>query len=304
MDFASLCAVPEWPRFLGYPRARGILRSRPEDFSVRELPLVEPSGEGSHLWLEVQKCGANTDWIAGQLARAAACHVRDVGYAGMKDRHAVTTQWFSLPAPAGIEPDWADWDIPGARVLQYARHGKKLKRGVLKGNRFEIVIRHLEGDLEDLGERLKQLASRGLPNYFGPQRFGHARTNALSGARWLTEGGRLPRARRSIYLSALRSLLFNHVLADRVRQGDWDRLLDGEVAMLDGTQSVFLCGLPAPDLERRCREFDIHPTGPMAGEGGVLPVREAANREGKGACESECLINLLFQNNLSNSLGS
>jgi len=252
---------------------------QPEDFRVDELPQLLPCGEGHHLWLQVQKRGCNTDWVAGQLARAAGCAARDVGFAGMKDRHAVTTQWFSIPFPPRDSRPWDDWEIPDVNILQTRRHHKKLRRGVLKGNRFSIIVRLLEADPDDLESRLERIKYRGLPNYFGPQRFGHRGSNVRRGANWLFNGGRLPHAKRSIYVSAVRSFLFNHVLARRLEQNNWDSLLDGDVVMLDGTHSLFLPDSLDSELEQRCREGDIHPTGPLPGKGGIEPMCAAAALE-------------------------
>jgi tRNA pseudouridine13 synthase len=279
MDFNALRVLPRWPRYLGPPLAKGELRMHPEDFRVDELAQVSPSGEGDHLWVQVTKRGANTDWIAGQLAVAAGCAARDVGYAGLKDRYAVTTQWFSIPLPAATESSWHEWKIPEATIIQAVRHQRKLKRGVLTGNRFRIVVRNIQGDAGELLQRLEHVRLRGLPNYFGPQRFGHAGDNAWKGARWLVEGGKLPRAKRSIYLSAVRSFLFNQVLAQRVHQNNWDQLLEGDVVMLDGTHSVFLCDAGDPQQVQRCREFDLHPTGPLPGNTGFSPLGMAAQLE-------------------------
>ena len=268
--------LPDWRRFLPDPELRGVIRAVPEDFQVWELPLVEPEDSGNHLWLEIEKRNANTRWVAERLAEAAAVSVRDVGYAGMKDRHAVTTQWFSVGLQEAGNDDWRNWSIPDARVLQAKRHTRKLQRGALRGNRFLIRVRSLSGDAGGLDDRLARLAALGVPNYFGPQRFGHQGLNFARGARWLKQGGRLPRAKRSIYLSAVRSALFNEVLSERVRQSSWDRLVDGDIAQLNGSRALFACALPDADLERRCAEFDIHPTGPLAGSGGLQPERDAA----------------------------
>lgn len=274
MSLANLWALPEWPYAYGKPSVSGQLRFQPADFEVEELPAFEPSGEGSHLWLWVEKTGANTDWVAGQLARAAGCSPRDVGFAGMKDRHAVTRQWFSLPWKAGVAAEFADPAIEGVRLLQVTLHEKKLRRGVLRGNRFRILLRQLQGnpisaDLSSLEPRLSRIAKQGVPNYFGPQRFGFGGANVERATQWLQQGGRLPRAKRSIYLSALRSFLFNQVLAARVTVGNWSSLLQGELAMLDGTHSIFLCEQIDELLQQRCAEFDLHPTGPMPGRGGM-----------------------------------
>ncbi|HET6564023.1 MAG TPA: tRNA pseudouridine(13) synthase TruD [Xanthomonadales bacterium] len=271
--------LAEWPYALGKPALTGLLRSQPEDFEVEEMAAFEPCGQGTHLWLWVEKTGANTDWVATQLARAAGCPPRDVGYAGMKDRHAVTRQWFSLPWKPGQEAVFPDPGIEGVRVLKCNLHEKKLRRGILKGNRFQLRLRQLQGDLDSLDTRLDRIALDGVPNYFGPQRFGFGGANVQRAVQWLEHGGRLPRDKRSIYLSALRSYLFNRVLAERVSHGSWNQLLEGELAMLDGTHSIFPCETGDETLLKRCAEFDIHPTGPMPGRGGMQPQDAALDLE-------------------------
>jgi tRNA pseudouridine13 synthase len=197
----------------------------------------------------------------------------------MKDRRGVTTQWFSVGLQEAANDDWARWEIPGVTILRGARHGRKLQRGTLKGNRFRVTLRDLRGEVGAVEERLAVLADQGLPNYFGPQRFGRNGDNAERGARWLERGGRISRGRRSIYLSAVRSYLFNEVLAERVRQRNWNLLIDGDVAMLDGSRSTFGCSLPDPLLDQRCASFDLHPTGPLPGRGESSAVGEAAALE-------------------------
>lgn len=268
--------LPDWPRVLGPVAATGSIRCQPRDFRVFEVPAVTLDGEGNHLWLEVEKSGANTDWVAGRLAAAAGVPRRDVGFAGMKDRHGVTTQWFSIGLQEADNADWEDWSIEGVRFLQAARHGRKLRRGALAGNRFELVIRELAGDTGGLEERIAALVADGFPNYFGPQRFGHGGRNLERARAWLEHGGRVRRQQRSLYLSAARSYLFNQVLASRVQRGDWNRLLDGDVAQLDRRRPVFSCELPDETLERRCAAFEIHPTGPLPGKDGRGPERTAA----------------------------
>jgi len=273
----------DWAWALGPPAATGRLRSTPADFQVTEIPLVEPSGEGRHLWLEIEKTGANTDWVAAQLARAAGAPRRDVGYAGLKDRDAVTRQWFSIGLQEAERDDWRTWEIEGVTVIAAHLHERKLQRGALCGNRFRLVVRELRDDAGDLEVRLQAVAARGVPNYFGPQRFGHGGRNVERAMHWLEHGGRIRRPTRGIYLSALRSLLFNRVLSARVADGSWGRLLDGDIAQLDGSRALFECTLPDETLERRCAEFDIHPTGPLPGRGGKRPARDAA------ACEERIL---------------
>lgn len=285
--------LPEWAWALGRPLASGIIRTEPEDFRVSELPLVTPDGVGNHLWLEIEKRGANTNWVARRLAAAAGVKSRDVGFAGMKDRHGVTTQWFSIGLQEANSDDWPNWEIEGVRVLQAQRHGRKLRRGTLAGNRFEIVLRDFDGPPAELAERVERAAATGVPNYFGPQRFGRGGSNVQKARAWLEHGGRIRRETRSIYLSSARSFLFNRVLSFRVEQGNWNRLLDGEIAILDGRRPIFECSLPDAELERRCVEMEIHPTGPLAGRGGTLPVSDAAETEDEALADEQPLVGAL-----------
>jgi len=271
--------IPEWPHFLGAPETSGLIRSCPEDFVVEEIPRINPEGEGSHLWLRVEKRAANTDWVARELAKIAGCPHRDVGYAGLKDRHAVTRQWFSVPAIDDTEKSFVDIEVEGVSVLECRRHTRKLKRGTLDGNRFQLVIRQLQGNLDQIGQRLEEIRGNGVPNYFGPQRFGHGGQNVEKGLSLLQKKVRLQRNKRSIYLSALRSFLFNHVLAERVGAGTWNTMIEGDLAMLDGTQSIFPCEILDEEIEDRCKRLDIHPTGPLPGENGTQPGGSAADLE-------------------------
>ena len=272
-------AVPDWPYFLGLPQAEGVIRSCPDDFIVEEIPRVHPEGEGGHLWLLVEKRSANTDWVAKELARATDCVPRDVGFAGLKDRHAITRQWFSLPFSSTTLENLENSEIEGVRILESRQHTRKLKRGTLDGNRFQLKIRCFKGDKDQTIQRLEKIRTTGVPNYFGPQRFGFRGQNVEQGFRLLDRNARLQRSKRSIYLSAIRSFLFNQVLAERLRRGDWNTIIDGDLAMLNGTQSIFLCEKPDADIEDRARRHDIHPTGPMPGDNGTQPSRLAKEME-------------------------
>lgn len=268
--------IPDWPYYLGKPVAHGEIRTTAQDFIVEEVARVTPAGEGTHLWLWVEKQNANTDWVASQLAKAVKCNSRDVGYAGMKDRHAVTRQWFSLPAGESSAERINAANIEGVKVLNSRLHTRKLKRGTLDGNRFELVVRQFDGDATQTGQRLADIKSNGVPNYFGPQRFGRNGLNVDRGFELLSRNARLPRNKRSIYLSALRSFLFNKLLAERVRNGSWNSIMDGELVMLNGTHSIFACERVDAGIEDRCRRLDIHPTGPLPGEDGSVPGTGAA----------------------------
>lgn len=272
-------ALTDWPYFLGAPQAEGTIRSNPRDFVVEEIPRVQPEGEGSHLWIWVEKRSANTDWVAKELARVTDSVPRDVGYAGLKDRHAITRQWFSVPFSSTTRENLENAEIEGVNILESHQHTRKLKRGTLNGNRFHLRIRQLTGDIAGITSRLEQIRATGVPNYFGPQRFGHSGQNVEQGFKLLSQRARLPRNKRSIYLSALRSYLFNHVLAERVRRGDWNQVIDGDLVMLNGTQSIFPCEKSDTDIEDRVRRLDIHPTGPMPGENGTQPTGLAAEME-------------------------
>lgn len=253
----------------GAPPARGRIRTEPEDFVVEERLGFEPDGQGSHVLLVVEKRDANTGWVAAQLARLAGIHPRDVGYSGLKDRRAVTRQSYSLPWPAARPPEEGlTFAGEGFRVLEATRHGRKLRPGSHRANRFTIRVRDLAGEVTAIDDRLRLIGSRGVPNYFGPQRFGRDGANLERARRW-ADGGEAPRdrAQRGFALSAARSELFNRVLDERVRRGDWDRLLPGEAVMLDGRRSFFAAPVLDTALEERCRAMDVHPSGPLWGRG-------------------------------------
>jgi tRNA pseudouridine13 synthase len=177
--------------------------------------------------------------------------------------------------------------------LKAQLHSRKLRRGVLAGNRFRLVVRNLEGDSNYLQECLQRVKQRGVPNYFGSQRFGHGGQNVVRGSHWLEHGGRLPRNKKSIYISAVRSFLFNEVLSSRVDRQVWNQLLDGDIASLDGSHSTFPCTMPDSELERRCDEFDIHPSGPLPGKGGDHTERCAAAMEQAALGQWQTLVSCL-----------
>ena len=184
-----------------------------------------------------------------------------------------------MPVTETAEQIIGEFRIEGVRVLETHKHRRKLKRGTLDGNRFQLRIRGFEGDIVHTIQRLEQIQANGVPNYFGPQRFGLQGRNVEQGFNLLQKKARLKRNKKSIYLSAIRSFLFNQVLAERVGNGTWNTIIDGELAMLDGTRSIFPCELPDADIEDRCKRLDIHPTGPMPGEGGTQPQGDAAELE-------------------------
>jgi len=271
----------EPPRAWGATPVSGALRVEPADFRVDEHLGFQPDGGDAHRLLLVEKANANTLFVARSLAARAGRPPGDVGFAGQKDRRAVARQWFSVPA--GRESaSFVGYTGDGFRVLEEHPHSRKLRRGALAGNRFRIRVRGLRGDAAAIGARIAHLQSAGVPNYYGPQRFGKDGANLERIRRWLASG-RLPRGRepRAFLLSAARSLTFNTVLGARVGAATWNRLLPGEVVNLAGSASVFAAENPDEGLQRRLRDGDVSPTGPLCGAGGLLPGGEAGRIEGE-----------------------
>lgn len=225
----------DWPRALGGAAIRADFRTEPEDFVVDELAAPEPApapGESEHVLVQVRKRGANTGYVAQQLAQLAGVQSKDVGYYGLKDRHAVTTQWFSVWLAQKPEPDWQRVNDEEISVLQHFRGLRKLRRGEHLGNRFQIRLRNVQGD-RDAAEGVLAKVPAGVPNYFGEQRFGHNGGNLDLVNRIVAdeEAGkrrRIPRNQKAFAMSAARSWLFNQVLASRVERGNWLQVIAGE----------------------------------------------------------------------------
>jgi tRNA pseudouridine13 synthase len=277
------------PRAYGAPVAEALLRERAEDFVVEEDLGFAPAGAGPHLLLKVRKTDANTPWVSRELARKVRCRPQEVGYAGLKDRHAVAVQWFSVPRPRA-PLDLAAVRGEGYELLEAHAHNRKLPRGALAGNRFAIRLRAGEGRelAERLAPRLAVIAARGVPNYFGPQRFGRDGGNLSLAER--QDAARLPPAERGFMLSAARSVVFNALLGARVGDGSWERLLAGDLASLDGRGSFFAVDALDETLEARCARLEIHPTGPLWGVGepgtgaGVLGLEKRIGAEFAAEC--------------------
>ncbi len=266
-------------RAYGESLVSGLIKQCPEDFLVDELMPVDFSGEGEHLWLRVQKQGCNTDWLAQAIAKAAGLKASAVSYAGLKDRHAITTQWFSLHLPGLADPDLTVLESDEIKILESVRHNRKLKRGALSGNCFKLRIRDLAGDVASLDERLQAIAEQGVPNYFGEQRFGFEMSN-INKALAMFQGQlrHLKKNKRSIYLSAARSWIFNQVLSQRIRDGSWNNRLAGDVFMLAGKSACFADD-SSDDLVQRLSNREIHPTGPLWGNGESMASLDCAELE-------------------------
>ena len=268
------------PRAHGAPVLQARIRKSPEDFIVEEIDAFEPAGSGEHLLLTVEKRALNTAFVARRIAQWAGVGEMAVGYAGIKDRHALTRQRFTVQLPGREPPPLEQLALEDAdtgealRVLHAVRHSRKLPRGALAGNRFALVLRGVEGAREAIDERLEAIRDRGVPNAFGEQRFGRGGGNTAK-ALAMFSGRRVRREERSMLLSAARSELFNRVLGARVAAGRWDRGFDGEVWMLDGSRSVFGPQPHDPGLDARLAAFDIHPTAPLWGRGELRSQGEA-----------------------------
>ena len=253
MTDAQYTTLPQWPNACPASGASATMKLLNEDFIVTELPLQLPSGAGEHIWLDIEKNGANTAFVAQQLAEAAGVQERDVGYAGLKDRYAITRQWFSIYLPKGETPDLTQFRHPELKVVSQSRHVKKLRPGDLQGNRFRILLRDVTGDRDAIKANLKAVASHGAPNYFGAQRFGHDAGNVEQGRAMLARDIRVRNPKKKgIYLSAVRSFVFNEVLALRIQQGLWGKTLPGDVMDEAG-----------------------RPTGPLWGRGRVVTTDQA-----------------------------
>jgi tRNA pseudouridine13 synthase len=262
----------------------GQFRILPEDFIVDEQMDIALSGTGEHLWLQVRKTSSNTDWVAIQLANIAGMAAKEVGYAGQKDRHAITTQWFSLQLPGKADPDFSALP-PEIEILQQRRHDKKLRRGALTSNHFVLTLRHCTGDFSQAQGICQQITQHGVPNYYGEQRFGNGGGNVEKATRWFS-GELRPKTRNqfSLYLSAARSWIFNHILAQRVAQGTWNQRLAGDVFMLEGSNAWFADDND-PNIQQRLDSLDIHPSGVLWGKGEMDSQAEAQALETEQAAQ-------------------
>ncbi|WP_446740028.1 tRNA pseudouridine(13) synthase TruD [Psychrobacter sp. DAB_AL62B] len=284
------------------PLKRATYKAQTTDFIVNELLPLDFTGEGEHLWLHIEKSGMNTAYLAKLLSEWAEIPLRDVGYSGLKDRHALTTQWFSLRIPKKQLPEseFAPVDIgvdESVSILAQQWHNKKLNRGTHRANQFIITLRDIqfaslesetpEQDLSakqsaksSIERHLANISHSGVPNYFGPQRFGRNGNNIRTALALFDRPAQqsrpqpkkskrksAPREQNTMELSAARSLIFNEILAARVRDGSWDTGLAGEVFNLDGSGSIFASEEIDDTLQARVKTGDIHPTGVLWGVG-------------------------------------
>lgn len=274
MPEASQVSLPEFSYLYSKPTSSGLLRRHMSDFKVFEKIPFQPCGEGEHLFIHIRKTGANTAFVAKQLAQYFSVKESLVSYAGLKDRFAVTEQWFGVHLPGKQEYDLSHLNIEGVEVLTYKRHNKKLRIGGLEGNRFEITLRDVT-DVDALVRRWHVVSNFGVPNYFGEQRFGINGGNIEKATRLFSGQKVKDKKKRGLYLSAARSLIFNQMISQRIEQQTFDRLINGDVLMLAGTQSVFVADQNDDTLAIRLAEHDVDITAPMWGAGELMTVGDA-----------------------------
>lgn len=282
--------MKERPQALSGAPLATTIRACPEDFRVEEIAAYTPDGRGDHLYVFFEKRELDTPEAVRRIARACGVHPRDAGYAGLKDRNAVTRQWASFLF--GDEQALRRQQLEGIRVLSVTRHGNKLRTGHLKGNRFTLRLRPAGGRAIDerwageLRRRLDQLVARGVPNYFGDQRFGREGSNVERANAWLIAGGKAPRSafERKLLVSALQSAVFNELLAERVVEQTFDRILAGDVCRKETSGGMFVVRDEAElaDVAERAASFEISPTGPMVGAKMVQASAAIARRERHG----------------------
>ena len=268
-----------------YPKLNilGQFKSSAEDFQVTEILGYDPIGEGEHIYLWVRKIGLNTAYLAEQIAKFTRLPLRAVTYAGRKDKHAQTEQWFSVHLPGKGEFDWTQFNEPGAEVLKSIRHNKKLRTGVLKGNRFNITLRQLSST-SGIDERLQQIKQSGVPNYYGSQRFGNTLHDPRGGNLVLADkmiNGETIRNRnkRSMAISALRSWFFNEMLHSRLLKGCLNKPLSGDVMQLAGSNSFFCAQQIDKSIIQRLQQHDIYLSAPLWGKGHLASELDALQFE-------------------------
>ncbi len=260
----------------GKPQAKAKLKAVPEHFIVREVLGYDFTGTGEHLMVKIRKSGENTTFVANELARYCGVKSRDVSWAGLKDRHAVTEQWLSIHLPKGDDPDFSAFEqqYPHIQILAVTRHHKKLRPGELASNEFDIILSEVT-DVAAVETRLQQIVRYGVPNYFGAQRFGREGNNLTEARRWGRDNVRTRNQnQRSMYLSAARSWMFNQIVSARIQQGSFATLLSGDLVR-SGDETIVVSADNRARLEAGTAEQTLFITAALAGDN-ALPTQDAA----------------------------
>ncbi|WP_340614529.1 tRNA pseudouridine(13) synthase TruD [Xenorhabdus thailandensis] len=286
----------------GRPEATGIVKATPEDFIVREDLGFSPDGEGEHLMVHIRKTGCNTQFVADHLARFAKIPARSVSYAGLKDRSAVTEQWFCLHIPGKQDPDFTVFQLEGCEVLATSRQKRKLRIGALKGNDFTLVLRDIS-DRQSVEKRLQQIAQTGVPNYFGEQRFGRDGQNLVQAQRWAANEIQVKeRNRRSFYLSACRSAMFNTVASKRIAQNGHQKVKNGDALQLTGRGSWFVADESELSvLQQRVVDGELQITAPLPGDKALGTQSQALDFEQQCLLDYEALWALVKRERVESS---
>ncbi|MCB1604838.1 MAG: tRNA pseudouridine(13) synthase TruD [Xanthomonadales bacterium] len=249
--------------------ARGQIKCKDADFIVTEHTDIDFTGDGEHLWLYVEKINSNTDWVAKQLSNICQVPRMQVGFAGLKDRHAITRQWFSVQLPKVSDISKINSALPDEiQIINSSWHNRKLKTGQLDYNHFEILIRNIEGDKNSVDENIENIKRFGFPNYFGPQRFGIEMGNIEKAKDWFSGTYKVKNKNlKSLLISTARSYIFNSIVAERIKQGIWNKSVKGDIFQLQGSNSWFKDSDATPDeISTRLKDFDINITAAMWGE--------------------------------------
>ncbi len=278
----------------GKPLSLGRLKANPEDFLVVEDLGFAPDGEGEHVLVRILKNGCNTRFVADALAKFLKIHAREVSFAGQKDKHAVTEQWLCARVPGKEMPDLSKFQLEGCQVLEYARHKRKLRLGALKGNQFTLILREIS-DRDDVEKRLQAIAAAGVPNYFGAQRFGIGGSNLQGALRWAESGEPVrDRNKRSFWLSAARSALFNQQVAIRLKKTEFNQVVDGDALQLAGRGSWFVATTEElAELQARVDNRELMITAALPGSGDWGSQRDALAAEQAAIAEETSLQALL-----------
>jgi len=266
--------LPEFEYLYGKPSVTGFIKQEAADFVVIEDLGFELTGEGEHIFVSIRKIGENTQYVARALAKAAGVSGKDVSYAGLKDRHAITEQWFGIHMAGKETPDFSVIETAQIKVLKIVRHNKKLRTGALKGNQFTLKLTDLSST-DGLAERLEQIKTTGVPNYFGEQRFGQNGNNIVRAQAMFAGEKVKDRNKRSFYISAARSLIFNHVVSERIKQDKWQTAMSGDCFILQGSNSFFAEETLTDDIIERVAQGALQLSAPLVGKGNSSAMNDA-----------------------------
>jgi len=262
--------------------SKGIIRQQPEDFMVIEHNDVSFTESGEHWWLKVEKINSNTAWVATQISSACKVPARQVGFAGIKDRHAITQQWFSVQLPKIRDLDEIKAKLPDEiTIIDNHWHKNKIKTGFLTCNEFRLRIRDIQGDKAQIEANLETIKRQGAPNYFGPQRFGHNLNNIQQAKDWFAGTIKVNNKNlRGLLISTARSHIFNLIVAHRIAHKTWNQVIPGDILQLNQSHSWFHAqDATSDELTQRLAAFDIHLTAALWGEDDVQSTDQCAKIE-------------------------